>query len=457
MPTLSELELRFPPAWSEPLLAQIRESRQRLGLRIVVYCDDAILAAGIPNAPVLPQWDADSLHAALDTGAPLLYLLAGSRDATPDDAHSLAHDTGGWLRAWAAAHQAALLVVYQCDAALRSPIATVAPALAAGLGQPGATPVLSFTQPETGFYTAADMHYVVTDKVLMPVFIPENRRRLDIPFEDESLAAWAAAHFGTTPAALTLDVLRREGPAALARHLSGKPLLVETLGQRDLEVLAMAALSALEAGQPFLLCSTVALLPVLMGMASQQTPADLESHAPEGDYGGLWISGSCSALAGAQLLQLQRMSTVYPVKFSLEAIIDEGDAYVEARRSYVLRQLEMERDVLLTTSREYYQPEEGSTPQDLASRIHEALDSLVGGLGVQPRYLVVQGSATAAHLARALTRTQPPRVLGTALPGVPAWKLGEDAVFPGLLFVPLPGHAGDVQALVRLDERIEGE
>ena len=38
-------------------------------------------------------------------------------------------------------------------------------------------------------------------------------------------------------------------------------------------------------------------------------------------------------------------------------------------------------------------------------------------------------------------------VQGAILPGVPVWKLGEEALFPGLSYVIFPGNVGNDTAL----------
>jgi uncharacterized protein YgbK (DUF1537 family) len=41
-------------------------------------------------------------------------------------------------------------------------------------------------------------------------------------------------------------------------------------------------------------------------------------------------------------------------------------------------------------------------------------------------------------------------VLGQVLPGVPVWRMGEEAKWPELVYVVFPGNVGGPDALARL-------
>lgn len=45
-------------------------------------------------------------------------------------------------------------------------------------------------------------------------------------------------------------------------------------------------------------------------------------------------------------------------------------------------------------------------------------------------------------------------VLGQVLPGVPVWKLGPEARYPGMAYIVFPGNVGDTDALVRIQRRL---
>ncbi|MBC7225200.1 MAG: hypothetical protein H5T59_13175, partial [Anaerolineae bacterium] len=48
-------------------------------------------------------------------------------------------------------------------------------------------------------------------------------------------------------------------------------------------------------------------------------------------------------------------------------------------------------------------------------------------------------------------------VLGQVLPGVPAWRLGQESRFPGLPYVVFPGNVGDDESLARVLRLLRGE
>ena len=79
---------------------------------------------------------------------------------------------------------------------------------------------------------------------------------------------------------------------------------------------------------------------------------------------------------------------------------------------------------------------------------------MVQNLAVTPRYLIAKGGITSSDTATLGLGVRRALVLGQALPGVPVWRLGPEAKFPGLGYVVFPGNVGSDTALADLVARL---
>jgi uncharacterized protein YgbK (DUF1537 family) len=87
-------------------------------------------------------------------------------------------------------------------------------------------------------------------------------------------------------------------------------------------------------------------------------------------------------------------------------------------------------------------------------RISNALIDIVRGLDVQPRFLIAKGGITSSDIATLALGVRRAVVRGQLLPGVPVWRLGPEARFPGLDYIVFPGNVGDDDALTQAVARV---
>jgi len=60
---------------------------------------------------------------------------------------------------------------------------------------------------------------------------------------------------------------------------------------------------------------------------------------------------------------------------------------------------------------------------------------------------MAKGGITSSDLATRGLNVKRAMVLGQLLPGVPVWRLGLEAKFPGLVYIVFPGNVGGPDAL----------
>lgn len=84
-----------------------------------------------------------------------------------------------------------------------------------------------------------------------------------------------------------------------------------------------------------------------------------------------------------------------------------------------------------------------------------ALCEVVGRIRLQPNYVVAKGGITSIEVARAGLKVEQALVLGQIIKGVPVWRLGAGARWPGIAYVVFPGNVGDNLALSKVIETLQ--
>ncbi len=89
----------------------------------------------------------------------------------------------------------------------------------------------------------------------------------------------------------------------------------------------------------------------------------------------------------------------------------------------------------------------GESEVQVQSAVSSALVEVVRGISVRPRFVVAKGGITSSDIATAGLGVRRAWVLGQLEPGVPVWRLGAEARWPGLVYIVFPGNVGGPQSL----------
>jgi uncharacterized protein YgbK (DUF1537 family) len=88
------------------------------------------------------------------------------------------------------------------------------------------------------------------------------------------------------------------------------------------------------------------------------------------------------------------------------------------------------------------------------ARIMAGLCESVRLLPDAPAAIVAKGGITSLEVARRALGARDALVAGQVLPGVPLWRLGTGARFPGIPYVVFPGNVGEDGALLEVLARV---
>ena len=333
--TLADL----PPVWPESRLAAI-QAKLPAAAKLVVLDDDPTGTQTVYDVPVLTTWAVDDLIAELVAPGPVFYILTNSRSLPLPDAQALNAEIGEHLAAAQAETGRRAVVVSRSDSTLRGHYPGEVDALAEALDLTDAATLIIPFFLEGGRYTIDNIHYVAEDDQLVPAAQTPFARDAAFGYQHSDLCEWVAEKTGgriaaADVAAITLDDLRRGGPAAVATKLTdlapGQVAVVNAADLRDLEVLVDALLDAEATGKQFVYRTAASFVQIRVGLPTRPllTAADLKLP-PQG--GGLFVVGSYVPKTTGQVTELLALPGVTPVEIAVPALLDPARRDAEIAR-----------------------------------------------------------------------------------------------------------------------------
>ena len=316
--------------------------------------------------------------------------------------------------------------------------------------------------PEGGRFTARDIHWVRNGRRLVPAAQTPFARDPVFGYTQSRLPSWveektAGRVRAASVASISLDTIRRGGPAAVAKDLQrvtgGQIVIVNAVDYRDLEVFAAGVLLAERQGKCFLFRTAASYVKAAAGIADRPllTRKELLEGSQPGS-GGLIVCGSHVPLSTSQLDALRIINRVEMVEFPASCVMDEMSCQkvVDKISAHLNRLLAQGSDTVLYTSREMLTGEDSHATLLLAAKVSASLIEIVRQITIQPRFIIGKGGITSSDLATDGLQIKAARVLGQVYPGVPVWKLGPGARWPGMNYIVFPGNVGESDTLANV-------
>jgi len=464
IPTLSKTAAfaALPPVWPDDLLATNRAAAAARTL--VVLDDDPTGTQTVRDIAVVTTWDTATLTAELAAAPACFYILTNSRSLTADASRALHRELAANLRVASAATGRAFVVASRSDSTLRGYYPLETDTLDSVLGAADATFISPYFEAG-GRYTLADTHYVAEGDTLVPAAATPFARDSAFGYRSSHLPAWveektAGRVRAADVATLSLDLIRRGGPVAVAEKLRALPrgavCIVNACAPRDIEVFAAATLAAEAAGSRFLYRTAAGFVAARIGQSPQQAllaPAAFSAASP---HGGLTLVGSYVPKTTAQLTALLATPGLVALELSVAELLDttRRAPALAATIDAMNTALGAGRDTVVYTSRQLVTVADPTASLATGRSVSDALIAIIQSLSIMPRYLIAKGGITSSDTATRGLGVRRALVLGQALPGVPVWQLGPESRFPGLGYVVFPGNVGSDTALADLVARL---
>ncbi len=459
--TLTEALARHPEPMSVTgARRSIHAGLSARGVRIVVLDDDPTGTQTVHDVPVYTRWTPEVLADALGGGEPVFYLSTNSRGLESSDAARLGHEIGEGLAE--AARNAgipveAIVPASRSDSTLRGHYPTEVDALLNGLHRAADGVIIAPAFFEGGRYTIDDVHWVEQDGRLIAAHETEFARDPVFGYRESNLRRWVeektdGAVRAEDVLSVDLHTIRAGGPDAVAdvlrRAVSGVPVVLNAACYADLEVAVMGLATVEQEGRRFAYRCAASFVKVRAGIEDRPLLARDEMVRTNGP--GLIVMGSYVEKSTRQLATLLAESQALGVEVRVDRLLaGEADAEVRSAARQIDAALAGGRTAVCYTTRRRL--ETGAAGFLEAGRlIMGGLCRIVGSLEEDPAWLVAKGGITSIEIARSALNVTKAVVLGQILPGVPVWKLGPQARWPGVPYVVFPGNVGDERGLLRV-------
>ena len=310
---------------------------------------------------------------------------------------------------------------------------------------------------EGGRYTAGNTHYVKSGDDLIPAGETEFSKDKTFGYKNSDLKLWIEEKTdGRYPADrvidITLDMLRRKGPAAVRDALmEGKDfckVIVNALSYDDIKIFCIGYIDAANRGKRYMFRSSAAI-PKILGGILDQPLLQRKQLVARNNNGGLIVVGSHVKKTTEQLEHLFELDGLERIAFNSHLVVDTTKFNEEIQRVKTLCNCSIAQglDTVVYTRRDLLHTDDAEKSLEISKKISEAIAGIVADISVQPAYIIAKGGITSSDIGVKGLGVWRAYVLGQVLPGIPVWKTGTESKFPGMSYIIFPGNVGGPDAL----------
>ena len=456
----------LPPEWQTDLLPAIQQELGRSSYKIVVLDDDPTGTQTVRDIPVLTSWAVGALEKELSGEFPGFFLLTNSRSLTELAACDLAREIGGNLYLASKNTGVRVVVISRSDSTLRGHFPAEVDAAAEILNKQQLPYLIIPFFLEGGRYTLDDIHYVKEKDSLVPAAMTPFAKDAAFGFSHSNLKKYIEEKTrGKINAedviAVSLEDIRVGGPERVAEVLRSVPqgtaCIINSASYRDMEVVVSALITVENEGYEFLYRTAASFVRSRLGLDAGDGLLSGTQLVNPSANGGLFVIGSYVPKTTAQTNALFELTDIVPIEVKVDELLDERRRSEEIERVIALTNgtLGSGADAAVYTSRSLVAGSDASSSLAIGGIVSASLVEIVSNLTHQPRYLVAKGGITSSDIATEALGIRRALVIGQALPGVPAWRCGEETRYPGMTYIVFPGNVGEDDALAQIVRKID--
>lgn len=451
---------------------RIRALREETGRRTGVLHDDPTGSQSVHGVEVVTVLDPAEYASALEAPGSTCFVLTNSRSLDEPAARELSGRVARDLLREGQRRGVPVDLVSRSDSTLRGHVVAEVEALDAahrevhGRGYDAVLLVPAYL--EAGRVTAGDTHWARVQGTWVPAGETEFARDATFGYSSSDLREFLAERSSgrvhvQDVLSVGLDDIRGGGVERVTELLvgadGGRFVVVNATEYADLEVVALAALAAEDAGRRLLHRTGPSFVRALAGIPGRP-PLSVEELGVRGDRHGLVVVGSHVGLTSRQVEALRRRGGLAEVELDVATLLDPGrrDAHVAGAVRAVGKALEAD-DVLLLTSRELVRGDHADASLAIARATSQAVVEVVQAVRERrPGWVVAKGGITSHDVAVRGLGIRRGRVLGQLLPGAISVLEPLDApeAVRGTPYVIFAGNVGDDDSLAHVVQVLRG-
>ncbi|WP_303316253.1 four-carbon acid sugar kinase family protein [Flavivirga abyssicola] len=437
---------------------------KELNRTCIVIDDDPTGNQTVYDIPLLTPWDLETLIDEFKKETPVFFLLTNSRSLSQKKSSEVYQEISKNILEASKLINRPFTVISRSDSTLRGHFSEI-DVIKNTLNFNDAITVFLPVMFEGNRVTVNDIHYISDGDHLIPVN--------DTPFSQDHTFAYSKANLkewieektsGKVNASdvfsLPIETVRSKNTEWLSEQIKAlKPgtfCISNALNYYDLDKITQALLLAEKWGKRIVYRTSSSFVPSYIGLEPKPLLTSEKIINSDSQTGGLTIVGSYVPKSSEQLnYTLNYYNKNNIIEINVETILKEdADLYLASIITKIDESIARGNDVIVYTSRKLITGKNADSNIDIASKVSDALVTLVKGIGVCPKYILAKGGITSHDLALKGLGMRRSKVLGQIEPGVPVWQMGKETKFPKLLYIVFPGNVGHKKSLLTITQKL---
>ena len=428
--------------------------------KIVVLDDDPTGVQTVHDISVYTDWTKDSIRQGFQEKSNLFYILTNSRGFTQDETTLAHNEIAANVDAVAKELGKEYIFISRSDSTLRGHYPLETEILRTNYEKNTGCiidgEILCPFFKEGGRFTIDDVHYVRYGNELIPANETEFAKDKTFGYRAATMPEYVEEKTkGAYPAGnvvcISLDEIHRMAIDEIEQkllHVQGfNKIIVNAVDYADLKVFCIALYRAMAKGKVFMFRIAAAIVKVMGGISDQPLLEREQMVRTNELHGGIIVVGSHTEKTTRQLEALKQLSDIRFVELDATKVTVAGGLEKEVERCLALEEAWIRdgKTVCCYTSRALVTADTGNKEDELrlSIRISDAVQSLVGGLSVIPKFVIAKGGITSSDVGTKALGVKRANVLGQIEPGIPVWQTGAESKFPGIPYVIFPGNVGE--------------
>ena len=428
--------------------------------KIVVLDDDPTGVQTVHDISVYTDWTKDSIRQGFQEKNNLFYILTNSRGFTQDETTLAHNEIAANVDAVAKELGKEYIFISRSDSTLRGHYPLETEILRTNYEKNTGCiidgEILCPFFKEGGRFTVDDIHYVRYGNELIPANETEFAKDKTFGYQAATMPEYVEEKTkGAYPArnvvCISLDEIHQMAIDEIEQkllHVQGfNKIIVNAVDYADLKVFCVALYRAMAKGKVFMFRTAAEIVKVMGGVSDQPLLEKEQMVRANELHGGIIVVGSHTEKTTRQLEALKQLSDIRFVELDATKVAETGGLEKEVERCLALEEAWIRdgKTVCCYTSRALITADTGNKEDELrlSVRISDAVQSLVGGLSVVPKFVIAKGGITSSDVGTKALGVKRANVLGQIEPGIPVWQTGAESKFPGIPYVIFPGNVGE--------------
>ncbi|MCM3567346.1 four-carbon acid sugar kinase family protein [Neobacillus mesonae] len=463
--------LTLPKVDANSVDDKLSEALASLNKKIIVLDDDPTGVQTVNNISVYTDSSVESIEQGLKEDNLMFFILTNSRGLTAEETTKYHREAAANIVQAANKLNQEFMIISRSDSTLRGhyPLETMVvkdtiESLDSDLKIDGEV-ILPFFK-EGGRLTINNIHYVQYGGELVPAGETEFAKDRTFGYTKSHLGEWIEEKSNGKYTAedtlyISLEQLRGLEYENITKQLLGvhdfNKVVVNAVDEIDVKIFTTCLVQAINAGKNFLFRTAAAFPKVIGGVRNKALLTREELITEETGNGGLVMIGSHVKKTTEQLEELKTLETIEFIELDSHLVLHPALFSKECRRVQDLTEslLQSGKNVAVYTQRERLDlgPDKKEEELKLSIAISDAVTGIVDKLQVRPNFLIAKGGITSSDIGTKGLKVKRATVAGQIRPGIPVWKTGDEAKYPGMAYVIFPGNVGtktDLKEIVQL-------